>query len=289
MSRMISSGGAAALSALLVLGCSGNGGTVADAGVDANINVAIDPVIRVSGTAAVYPSAAAWMTQAGMQVPSLNGLTLRIEEPLKVALEDDTGIFGTLTLDDSGAFSLEGVDTALVNLGIAAGIKDDLDAGTVVRSATALFDVQVHEDKPRLDIVGAKAWAIPKAFHDALTNAVSPVTVAQLTNGTHSTLSGAGFILGQVVDAQGNPVPGVKIDADSDELDARFFYPSEDFASATQAGTSANGLFVYVHTGGTTNPFTFTVEGKPEYKKRNGGAAAGTALIISVYPGTVAP
>jgi hypothetical protein len=69
----------------------------------------------------------------------------------------------------------------------------------------------------------------------------------------------------------------------------RFFYPTADISSVTQTGTSANGLFVFVHDGGPTSPFTFSVEGQPDYRKRNAGAAAGTALIMTVYPGTVAP
>ncbi|MGA9523641.1 MAG: carboxypeptidase regulatory-like domain-containing protein [Myxococcaceae bacterium] len=289
MNRKSFSGGVAALSASFLLACSGGDTTPVDAGVDASFHFAPDAVIRVSGTAAVYPNAAEWMTQAGMPVPSLKGLTLRIEEPLKVALGDDTGVFGSTTLDDTGAFSMEGVDTGKVNLGIAVGIRDEANAGTVIHAATTVWDVQMHEAKPELDIRGATGWALPKAFHDALTLAVSPVTIAQLSGGTTSTLSGAGFILGKVVDAQGSPVAGARIVTGSADVDARFFYPSEDFSSVTQAGTSASGLFVYVHDGGTTRPFTLSVDGKPDYKKRNGGVAAGTALIMTVYPGTVAP
>ncbi len=289
MNRKSFSRGVAALLTSLLMACSGGDTTPVEASADAGIHFVPDAVIRVSGTAAVYPNAAVWMTQAGTAVPSLQGLTLRIEEPLKTALGDDTGVLGTMTLDDTGAFSMEGVDTARVNLGIAVGIRDDANTGAVIPAATTVWDVQLHSAKPEVDLTGTTAWALPKAFHDALTLAVSPVRIAQLTHGTESALSGAGFILGKVVDAQGNPAGGARVVTGNADLDARVFYLDEGISSVTQAGTSANGLFVYVHDGGNMSPLTLSVDGNPDYKTRNGGVAAGSALIMTVYPGTVAP
>ncbi|MBX5484146.1 MAG: carboxypeptidase regulatory-like domain-containing protein [Myxococcaceae bacterium] len=288
MKRVACAAAAIAAGIFALAGCPGggsNGGE--DAGFDANDIDIEEPIIKVSGTAKVFPEAATWLQDAGMTVPELAGLTLRVEEPLKAALNDPTGVFGSVTLASDGKFTVENVDTSQVNLGIAAGIRDERDAGTsgFVRSATPLFDVQLAQKKPDTDILDGVAWALPRAFHDQLTNAVSPATILSITNNQFDSLIEAGFILGKVVDAQGNPVAGAKVVTTPASWGANFYYPTEDLSAVTQNGTSANGLFVFVHTGGPTEPFTFTIENRPEYLKRNGGAARDAALIVVVSPG----
>src|SRR5437868_1751942 len=58
----------------------------------------------VSGTAFVFPEGAAMLADAGMST-SVSGLTLRVEEPLKVALKDPLGEFSSKVLDSTGTFS----------------------------------------------------------------------------------------------------------------------------------------------------------------------------------------
>lgn len=285
-------GGTALLSSLFVA-CPGpgNNGPGQDAGLDANDIEELDPVVTVSGTVALYPEALAWLQANGQSVPAIDGLTLRVEEPLKVALEDPTGIFGSVTLQSDGAFRVENVDTAQVNVGIAGGIRDERDAGNsdIVRTATVLYDVQLHEQKPRTDLSGTKAWVLPRAYLDQLTNAVTAQRIQTVTGNQFGTLAEAGFILGRVVDQAGNPVAGVKIATSPASWANQIFYPSADLSAVDQAGTSGNGLFVFVHNAGQTETFTFHVEGRPEYKRRNGGAATGTGLITTVFPGTTQP
>ncbi|MHB8873994.1 MAG: hypothetical protein ACYC8T_09945 [Myxococcaceae bacterium] len=287
----------AALAAVFTLGCptggGGNDGGSPDGDVDPE-----EIEITVSGTARVHPVAAAYLADAGLPAMTVEGLTLRVEEPLKVALSDPTGVFGSMTLTSAGTFSVAAVPVTGVVLGVAAGIRDDTDGGTpcgdggvcprLVRSATTLYDVALQGAKPSTDIVGGKAWAIPAAFHDKLTAAVTVASVKLITSDLQTTLIGAGFILGQVVTADGTPLAGATIEPTPSTLAPRFFYPTADLSS-TGPSTSANGLFVFVHDGGDVNTFKFKVAGKTEYLTRNGGSARDACLVITVYPGKVAP
>jgi hypothetical protein len=246
-------------------------------------------VLNVSGTASVLPVAKAWMTDAGLALPSLNGLTLRIEEPLMVALDDPDGIFNSTTLDAGGSFSLGGVAVDRVSLGVAAGILDGTDAGRITRAATVLYDVAIKGEKPSTNLDDVKAYALPGPFHDQLTAAVGSAAISTRTAGQQSTLIGAGFILGQVVNNAGVPQEGVKILPSLSSHAAGFFYPTADFTGTQSTGTSANGLFVYLHTGGEVETFRYTVEGRPDYVERNAGAVKNAAVLVTVYPGRTPP
>lgn len=268
--------------AALALLCACPGPTPAgDAGTDAGPEVT---EIRVAGTVLLFPAAAPLLVDAGLAF-STEGLTLRVEEPLKVALKDPAGVFGAVTLGADGAFSVSNVPTALVNLGLAAGVRDLQDAGRVVPSATTLYDVALTLEKPRADLLGTTGYAVPTRFHDALTAAITPTRIQALTasHGRKGTLLEAGFILGRVVDANGASVAGVTITPTQATLQPAFFYPTADLAS-TGPSTSSNGLFVYVHNGGDVLTFRFTVANRPEYRQRNASAAKEACLVVTVAP-----
>lgn len=296
MKRLLSSACAALLCTAL-FGCPGNenhGGQ--DAGPDANDIITEPPVIKVSGTALIHPDALPLVMDGGTQLKSVEGLTLRIEEPLLVALNDPSGVFGEQTLPADGSYSIGNVDTATVSIGIAAGIRDPADAGSslVVPSATTLFDVILQQGKPETDLVGTKAYALPREFVTQLEAAVTPARIAQLNGiadggggSLPDNLEKSGFILGKIVDQAGAPVAGVKIAAS--KYGDRFFYPSEDLSTVTDTGTSANGLFLFVWNGDKPDVFDLSVDGHPEYLKRRGGASGGAGLVMTVYPGTQAP
>lgn len=252
------------------------------------------PVVTftISGTAYVHPDGVAWLADAGRSL-SLAGLTLRVEEPIKVATYDPTGLFSTHTLDATGAFTSPTIDQELVVLGVAAGIRDDGDAGAprVVRSATVLYDDALEGKKPAGNLTGAKAYAIPTGFHDQLTAAVGSATIRALaTDATDAgTLVEAGCVLGRVVDAAGRPVAGITVQPSQAAAAARLFYPTADLTGTTTA-TSSNGLFVYVHSGNTfPAQFSFTIAGHGEYKTRSAGAAKDSCVVLTVYPGTTQP
>lgn len=277
------------LSALALAACGGSTPTT-DGGTDAGQPPPTE--VAVSGTVTMHPDSLAMLADAGAST-SVAGLTLRVEEPFKVALNNPDGIFHTQTLDAGGEFYAPTVPTDLVTLGIAAGVRDDTGANRVVRSATTLYDVALMDGaKPAADITGGKGYAVPVLLHDALNGAVGEATIRSLTGMTDAgTLIAAGFILGKVVDASGQPVSGVTVEplgSSASSKAARLFYPAADFAS-TGAATSSTGLFVYVHTGGDVDTFQFRIAGRSEYKQRNAGAAKDACLVLTVFPGTTPP
>ncbi len=298
--------------AALTLGCPGGGGSK-DGGADSGENPNEFPLITVAGQVFVHPEAARYLADAGYPALSLGGLTVRVEEPLKVALDekDPSAVFGTRPLDDGGTFSVPDVRSELVTLGIAAGVRDDQDAGVrscpecgpladggspfvpdtrVIRSATVLYDVTFWGGaKPDQDVRGTKAYALPSQFHAKLTAAVTPERILQRTGRSQSTLVGAGFVLGRLVDTAGNPVAGLKVAADTLVTD-HIYYPSEDLSTVTNTGTSANGLFIYLYDGDERpSQFQYTVKDHPEYKARKAGAVRSAGLVVTVFPGDTEP
>jgi len=271
------------ISGLVLCACPGggksDGGTGGAGGSD-------EVLFDVSGTAAVFPEGIGIAMDAGMPA-SVAGLTLRVEEPLKVALDptDPLAIFSTTTLDATGAFSATMVSDQLVNLGIAAGVIDD--GGTrAVRSATVIWDVAFEQKKPDRDITGAKAWVLPKPLHDQLTAAVTEARIMGFTSasGGKRTLIEAGFILGRVVDSMGAPVAGATLTSPTTMHNDKFVYPTADL-TGTGAATSSNGLFIYVHNGGdSVAQFNFDVMGAGTYKRRSAGAAKNACLVTIVSP-----
>jgi hypothetical protein len=261
----------------------------APAAMDGGMDSGTDEVLfDVAGTAAMLPEGAAMLSDAG-QATSVAGLRLRVEEPFKVAINenDPLGIFSSAILDATGAFSASQISTEQVNLGVAAGVRDDNDAGMrIVRSATGIWDVAFEGKKPDKNLTGAKAWVLPKVFHDALTAAVTPAAIMTISGKT--TLIEAGFMLGRIVDAQGQPVAGVTVKPTDGSLTPQFFYPKADF-TGVGTSTSANGLFVFVQKSDMVTTFRFDVMGMSAYKTRQAGAARGAGLVMTVYPGTTAP
>ncbi len=265
-----------------------------DAGVDAGPE--LPTTVKVSGNVVLVPDAVAVLADAGVSFTT-QGLTVRTEEPFKVAINDPAGIFATATLDATGTFSTASVPVDLVTLGIAIGVRDDTSTGAprVVRSATSVYDVALMDGaKPAADVTSVKGYAVPLQLHDALTALITPATIHGITGLTDAgTLIDSGFVLGRIVDASGVPVAGLTITplgatATAAARTARLFYPSADL-KALGSATSSNGLFVYVHTGGDVDTFQFTVAGHGEYKQRNAGAAKDACLVLPVFPGLVAP
>lgn len=281
----------AVLTTCLLAACSGSS-PANDAGTDAGPELPTN--VKVSGTVVLFPDAVGVLADAGVSF-STAGLTVRIEEPFKVAINDPAGVFATATMDATGTFSTPAVPVELVTLGIAIGVRDDSSTGAprVVRSATSVYDVALMDGaKPSADVTGVKGYAVPLQLHDALTALITPATIHSITGLTDAgTLIDSGFVLGRIVDTAGAPVAGLTITplgATAAARTARLFYPSADLKTLGTA-TSGNGLFVYVHTGSDVDTFQFTVAGHSEYKQRNAGAAKDACLVLPVFPGLVAP
>jgi hypothetical protein len=242
-------------------------------------------LITVNGRAELLPEAARLLADQGLRPPSLTGLPLVIEEPLRVGVRDPSAAFGAGTLDEEGGFSISDVPVKDIHLSLAAS----LDHEGLARVSTIVFDTAFTGSRPRTDVIGSRVWALPLAFHDALTRAVGPEALRVHTEGRARTLLEAGFVLGRVVDEAGKPVAGARVRLDRGELADRIYYPSEDLAHAGQASTSANGLFLYMHSGGDAETFRVSLHGTDTYVWRNAGAIPGQGLVLTLFPGTRAP
>jgi hypothetical protein len=233
----------------------------------------------------VLPEARRLLESLGQPVPSLDGVPVSIEEPLRLAVNDVNATFGTGALTADGAFSVDGVPVREMHQSLAAG----LTAPGLVRTATVIYDTAFTRARPRTDLVDTRAWALPESFHDALSAAVGEPRLLRHTDDKAATLRDAGFVLGRVVDADGRPVAGARVTPDRAELADRFYYPNADFSGVGQDGTGPDGLFVYVHSGADAETFRLSVEGADAYTPRNVGAAPGWGLMLTVYPGSFPP
>jgi hypothetical protein len=241
--------------------------------------------ITVRGQVALFPEAAQRLASQGTPPPSLEGLSVDIDEPLRVAVNDPAASFGTAITTGEGAFDISGVPVKDIHTSLAASLSHP----GLVPTSTIVFDTAFTGSRPRTDITGAHAWAVPLSFQDALTQAVGAEAIGAHTQGMAQTLQEAGFILGRVVDAQGQPVAGARIQTDPGEWAGRLYYPSEDFTQAGQDGTSRHGLFLYVHSGLGADAFRLSVHGTEAYPWRNVGAMPGRALVLTLHPGRRAP
>ncbi|WP_232293562.1 carboxypeptidase regulatory-like domain-containing protein [Stigmatella aurantiaca] len=278
-----------ALCFMLGLGLSAcGGGSIPDPGVITEDAQPVDLdhlLVTVRGQAELFPEAAQRMAAQGQPIPSLEGLSLVIDEPLRVGVNDPAASFGTGDTSEGGAFSISGIPVKDIHTSLAASLEHPGMAPT----STIVFDTAFTGSRPRTDITGAKAWALPLSFQDALTQSVGEAAIGTHTQGQARTLLDAGFILGRVVDAQGRPVAGARVQIEPGTLADRLYYPSEDFTRAGQEATSGNGLFVYVHSGVGAEAFLLAVHGSEAYTWRNAGAMPHRGLVLTLHPGGLAP
>ena len=239
-----------------------------------------NPTIAVSGRAEVFPEAVNLLSAQGEQSPALEGLTLTLEEPLGKGVNDANAVLG-----EGGGFNVPDVAVKGIHLSLAA----HLEHTGFVPSSTILFDTVFTRTRPTTDLYDTRAWAVPDAFHDALTRAVGESTLRTRTDGRAGTLRDAGFILGRVVDAEGKPREGARVVGENNDVTARIYYPSADLHGTTQQATSSTGLFLYVHSAEAPDVFGLAVKGEKAYFTRNVGAATGRVLVVTFYPSDATP
>ncbi len=282
MKHYIRAAGGAVLG-LLAVAC-GGGGYTPDPGVRTEDAEAVDLEnlrILVSGEARVFPEAEGLASAPA----SLTGMALTVEEPLRVAVNDSAATFATGEVSEDGAFRIPDVPVRDVHQGLAVGLEHE----GLVRSTTLVYDTAFTGTRPRTDIIDAHAWALPTAFVEQLGAAVGAQRLQGHTGDPAATLASAGFVLGRVVDLNGQPVSGARVALDRAELADRVYYPSADMGSVSTTGTAAHGLFLYVHAGAGVSSFQLSVEGAGSYVPRNIDVGPGLGVVLTVYPGRYAP
>ncbi|WP_426756433.1 carboxypeptidase regulatory-like domain-containing protein [Myxococcus sp. Y35] len=241
--------------------------------------------IGVSGSVDLLPEARRLLEARGLSTPSLAAAPLTLAEPLRLAVNDPNATFGTSPVSEDGTFTISDVPVREMHLSLVAGVE----AAGLVRAHTVVYDAAFTGARPRTDLIDVRVWALPEAFHNALSVAVGEGTIRGHTANQAGTLRDAGFVLGRVVDAAGLPVAGAKVAPDREDLAGRIYYPSADFSTAGQAGTGPDGLFVYVHSGLDADTFLLSVEGLEGYVPRNVGVAPGWGLVLTLHPGLYPP
>lgn len=282
--------------AVFALGCpgptgGGNDGGSGDGGETTDVESLI---IKVAGTAEVHPAAVAWAADAGVAVPSLVGVTARVEEPLRLALnENDTqAVFSSTVLTANRQFTAEEVANERVIVGLGVGFVDTPDAG-FYRAASTIYDVTREGGKSATNINGAIAYAMPRAFVDQLTTAIGSANVSTASDNGGNAVSGAGFALIRIVDAAGKPVSGAKLSyrcqTCAKALNAnQFWYLNDSLSGAVSHAnggtTSSNGLVVYINKETLAHQIFVKVEGNAAYPEHSAGAKSGVGLAVTVSP-----
>ncbi|MBF5046304.1 carboxypeptidase regulatory-like domain-containing protein [Aggregicoccus sp. 17bor-14] len=267
-------------------GCGSDGPGASQAGVEEVDSE--DLLITVSGQAAVFPEAAQYLRARSIDLPALDGLPVRIEEPLRVAVNDPDAPLATGSLATDGAYRVSEVPVRNVLLSLGAGVGDGSFSGNLMHTSTIVFDTALTQTRPRRDLVDTRAYVLPMRYVQALSYLVGEPRIRALSNGLLADLQETGFVLGRVVDAAGMPVAGARISAvDRPDLAGHVFYPSGDAGTLGTEATDASGLFLYVHSGGNVETFRLAVEGAAgTYVPRNAGAARGLGVLMMISPKT---
>ena len=239
-----------------------------------------DREIAVAGTLALFPSSQAFLARRSLPTPRVSGVTLSMEEPLRVAVSDPEAVFATGVTGEGGTFQVPGVHVLQINTTLAAGLSGE--AG-FARTSSVLFDTALSGGRPHLDLVDTRAYALPQAFEAQLETALGEFRIMELTGDFTTQLTQAGYILGRVVDAAGQPVASVTVVPDREGLADRMHYPSADLTSMGRTATDANGLFLYVHSGDArVQAFRLTVAGRELAAPPHAGAVTGRGMLVEL-------
>lgn len=281
-----------------LFGCPGPGGGKKDAGTgDGGEGEQTEaPLIKVTGTAELHPAAVAWAADAGVALPSLVGATARVEEPLRLALNenDATAIFSSTVLAADRAFVSNDISSESPNIvvGLGVGFIDSADAG-IYRAASTIYDVTREGLPPQTNINGAVAYAMPRSFVDQLTTAIGGANVTTASDSGGSTIASAGFALIRIVNAAGAPVAGAKLSYRCSSCQKplngnQFWYPTGTLNAATSHAnggvTSANGLIVYINKETLAHQIFVKVDGNAAYPEHSAGAKSGVGLAVTLSP-----
>lgn len=199
----------------------------------------------IAGTVQIHPVAARWLKDNQKAEPSLDELILRFSDPFVAQEEPATqGLLGTdgdiiTCTADGGTFSAPGLK-GLVVLGVAAEVADlrppldeprlapDGSVGeppgrVVIPTRTLILAGTPH------DVTDAVAYALPTDFVHALETALG-----------EPDLEVNGFLLGIVLDKDGNPVRGATVTGHAPFDDTRVRFLDADLKALP--GTTMTGV-----------------------------------------------
>lgn len=243
--------------------------------------------VDVAGKLKLLPEGASLMRARGLTEPDLADLRVYVEEPWRIAVADPGASFGwgSVRATDDG-FNVRTIAVADMVVSLAAGLRGDAPSRGLLPATTVIYDTALTGARPRTDIIDVRVWAIPGVVEEVLTEALTEEGIAALTGGQHRRLADAGFVLGRVVDAAGNPVAGARVQQADPALAGHLRYPSPGFTLVSGEATSSTGLFLIVHPGGDPRPLLLSVDGEPQPTAlRHASTAPGRALFVTLQVG----
>lgn len=236
--------------------------------------------VAVGGTVRVFPPAAGW------QVPGASGGALDFEngrvvldDPLQRALGDPRAVCGEAPIGE-GAFSVDEVAVEQLVLGLGGSIED---VPTFAPVTTLLFDAGEAGTRPREDLQGVIVEAVPLTWIEALEEGIGPGRLAAWAPEAGRLLE-AGFLVGRVLDAFGEPVAGARLRVEPADLQERLSYPHGDLEDLGVGATDGSGLFLLVHDGRDVRTLTLTLEDASGARPHSGVLVPGRGLLLQLRP-----
>jgi hypothetical protein len=308
----------ALLATAAAVACSSNNNTPVDAGGDSGTFV--EPPVNVSGTVMVHPTLQAWHTANGIPVPSIAGTNFEAQEPL-LEIECPPSPNADLGDDDnlpaSGDFSLTGVKTEYVVLGIIAVVQDTRSVYPGLLPDGGIPDAGSSPDAG-LEVVPSGFAQFPRSLTTICQGkslcqggqsllqmqALTGITAYAFTydflvylDGVMN-LSGAnelltqGFIFGRVLDSSGAPVSGFTVvDTTNQVMSSQIFYLNDTLTAvkpSTDPTTGAKGVFIIPNAGASANPPSFVVYQSGSrvmtYPSHLGGSKSGSVFQLDLAP-----
>lgn len=242
----------------------------------------------VNGYASVFPPAAAVLTAAAGGTAYDPGDLSQLRVTLVSAAAQLAGLPDVLgnspqPLEEvtgsnyDTTWSVADVDFTKATLAIIAHIDDPRTTGAIQshRVTTGILaDTDYPTDNPATFSIGgptdkgAPAFIVPAAFEQALAADLGLDPAAMVA---------AGYILGVVVDASGNPVSGATVTTSPSRTVA---YPN--FATGDATSTGATGVFV-VTGAATTTPLDITAtKSGTTFTPARGGIQANITYVVPV-------
>lgn len=248
----------------------------------------LDPIpIDVSGQVAVLPESERVLGSA----PAVAGLRVRLQDPLRATLADPDATRVELTAGQDGAFATTELDARKVSVALTAVVFAE-GSSAFVPFSTALFDT-AHEGEPlRASLSDTRAFALTAAFATTLSTFVTEPNLRAATSDLWGDIVSAGFVFGQVLDLQGQPVTGARVvtlgvDGQPTHREARIYYPDDGYTpvgGAPATVTGPRGLFVYLHTGFADEVFLLGVEGQPNTPPSYALGRTGSGSWVTLGP-----
>lgn len=245
-------------------------GTPADETPDAGRKYE-DKIIEVTGRVTLHPLEVKWRAERTLDLPSLAGLTVSVEDALKATSGQPA--LKTVTSGADGSFEVAEVDVTNVNLALVASVKDPTEV-------LAPCGYGLVRGQPPGDLLDMPVYVVSNDFLDY---------IAEPTGYTSDELLDLGFMFVQITDkAHETGIAGAKlairklsqnhvIEHDDDNP---LWYMNETISAlAPAAETSAGGVLLYVPEFGAKE-YTALKDGS-EFELKLAGARK--KFVLSVF------